>query len=101
MSRLKARNTNHAYFRAAERCGWDKKKAEQMMRYASKNGKAPYSLPPGPERDYLIRKQQCTHRRIKLYLGYVFVFASTSTKCFTVYPMPEEEKIYEAFNIND
>ena len=55
-------------------------------------------MEPGPEKDFVSKKQQGNpHKRIKLYQGYVFVFCSTSTKCITVYPLPdlagESEKI--------
>jgi hypothetical protein len=86
MSRIKAPNTDHAYFRAAERCGWGKKKAKEMMKLAQRYGKCWQNLPPGPGRDWLQGKQEVNRRRIKYYNGYVFVFASTSTRCITVYP---------------
>ena len=91
MSRVKAANTDHAYLRAAERIGLSKRKAAELMRSAQRQGIAPLNCPPGPLRDYLIDKQlDNEHRRIKFYEGYIFVFASTSTKCITVYKAPAE-----------
>lgn len=90
MSRVKTQNTDHSYYRAAERCGWGKKKARDIMKRASRYGKAPGNLTPGPVKDYLVRKQVCTNKRIKLFENHVFVFCSTSTRCITVYPLPDE-----------
>ena len=43
---------------------------------------------------FLKARQVGQSRRIKYYAGYIFVFASTSTRCITVYPYPKEsEKI--------
>lgn len=89
MSRVKTQNTDHSYMRAAERCGWHRKKAREMMRLASRYGIAPGNMQPGPIKDFLSARQDFTHRRIKLYQGYVFVFCSTSTRCITVYPLPD------------
>ena len=98
MSRVRTQNTDHSYLRAAERCGWGKKKARDMMKAASRFGISAGNMEPGPEKDFVSKKQQGNpHKRIKLYQGYVFVFCSTSTKCITVYPLPdlagESEKI--------
>ena len=89
MSRVKTNNTDHAYFRAAERCGWGKKKAREMMKLASRYGTAPGNLSDGPIKDFLAARQDFTPRRVKLYQGYVFIFCSTSTRCITVYPLPD------------
>jgi len=88
MSRTRTQNTVHSYERAAERCGWSKRKAKEMMKLASRYGTAAGNIPPGPIQDWVMARQVSTHRRIKLYQGYIFVFASTSTRCITVYPMP-------------
>ena len=91
MSRVKTQNTDHSYLRAAERCGWGKKKAREMMKQASRYGISVGNLEPGPLRNYLAQKQYGNpHKRIKFYQGYIFIFASTSTRCITVYPPPEE-----------
>ena len=87
MSRTKTDNTDHSYLRAAQRCGWNKQRAKSMMKSAQRYGKVYTNLPPGPIRDYLEKKQEANYRRIKYYAGYVFVFASTSTRCITVYPL--------------
>ena len=93
MSRIKTNNTDHAYFRAAERCGWGKKKAREMMKLASRYGTAVGNMEAGPIRNYLAQKQWGNpHKRIKLYQDFIFVFCSTSTRCITVYPLPEELK---------
>ena len=90
MSRVKTTNTDHSYLRAAERCGWGKKKAREMMKQASRFGISAGNLPPGPEKNFLAKKQYGSpSKRIKLYQGYVFVFCSTSTRCITVYPLPD------------
>jgi len=91
MSRVKAQNTDHSYLRAAERCGWGKKKAREMMKQASRFGISAGNMEPSPLQVYIAKKQYGNpHKRIKLYQGYIFVFASTSTKCITVYPVPDE-----------
>ena len=90
MSRVKTQNTDHSYLRAAERCGWGKKKAREIMKLASRYGKAPGNLAPGPIKNYLMSKQYFTNKRIKLYQNHIFVFCSTSTRCITVYPLPDE-----------
>ena len=90
MSRTKADNTAHSYMRAATRFGWSKKKAKAMMAEASRHGVSVGNMAAGEMRDWFEARQLCTNRRIKLYDGYVFVFASTSTKCITVYKLPEE-----------
>ena len=91
MSRVKTQNTDHSYFRAAERCGWGKKKAREMMKMASRYGKSYGHFPEGPIRDFLEKKQYGSpSKRIKLYQNYIFVFCSTSTRCITVYPLPPE-----------
>ena len=52
------------------------------------------NLPDGELRSFLKSRQVGQYRRIKYYAGYIFVFASTSTRCITVYPYPKEpEKI--------
>ena len=94
MSRVRATNTDHSYYRAAERCGWGKKKARDMMKEAQRHGKMYRNLPDGELRSFLESRQVGQSRRIKYYAGYIFVFASTSTRCITVYPYPKEpEKI--------
>ena len=94
MSRVKVTNTDHSYYRAAERCGWGKKKARDMMKAAQRYGKMYGNLPDGELRNFLRSRQVGQYRRIKYYAGYIFVFASTSTRCITVYPYPKEpEKI--------
>lgn len=85
MSRKRQPNTDHAYFRAAERCGWTKSKAKQMMKDASRYGKSCDILEPGHLQDFIKVRQIGTNRRIKYFQGYIFVFASTSTRCYTVY----------------
>lgn len=91
MSRVKTTNTDHSYYRAAERFGWGKKKAREMMKMASRYGKSYGHFSEGPIRAFLEDKQFGNQsKRIKLYQNYVFVFCSTSTRCITVYPMPEE-----------
>lgn len=93
MSRIKTNNTDHAYFRAAERCGWGKKKAREMMKLASRFGVSAGNIVSGPLQEYVARKQYGNpSKRIKLYQDYIFVFCSTSTRCITVYPVPEEIK---------
>lgn len=100
MSRTKAKNTYHSYFRAAERFGWSKDQARKFMKQASRYGKSWENIEPGPLKEFMKKKQQCTPRRIKYYVGYIFVFASTSTRCFTVYkPDLEEFMIAEDENI--
>ena len=89
MSRVKSKNTDHSYLRAAERFGWSKKKAKEMMQLASRHGVSVGNMRKGPLQEWLLEHQIYTHRRIKLYKGYVFVFASTSTKCITVYEAPK------------
>lgn len=86
MSRTRAKNCNHAYYRASERCGWDKKTADRMMKLARMYGIAPENLKGGEGADLLRFRQYKTNRRIKYFQGYVFIFASTSTRCYTVYP---------------
>ena len=50
-------------------------------------------MAPSPLQEYVAKKQYGNpYKRIKLYQGYIFVFCSTSTKCITVYPVPEELK---------
>lgn len=94
MSRVRTQNTDHSYYRAAERCGWGKRKARDMMKAAQRYGKMCDNLPEGDLRTFLEKKQAGQHRRIKYYCGYIFVFCSTSTRCITVYPYgPEEKKI--------
>ena len=89
MSRVKTQNTDHSYLRAAERCGWGKKKAREMMKMASRYGKSYGHFADGPVKEFLEKKQFGNpSKRIKLYQNYVFVFCSTSTKCITVYPLP-------------
>jgi len=91
MSRVKTQNTDHSYLRAAERCGWGKKKAREMMKMASRYGKSYGHFTEGPIRAFLERKQFGNpSKRIKLYQNYVFVFCSTSTRCITVYSLPDE-----------
>ena len=96
MSRIRTTNTDHSYIRAAERCGWGKKKAREMMKLASRYGTAVGNMENGSIRNYLAQKQWGNpHKRIKLYMNYIFVFCSTSTRYITVYPLPTEltEKI--------
>lgn len=98
MGKHRTENTLHSYERAITRCGWNKKQAREMMLAASRRGLSPLSIEPGELRDFLLSRQINTNRRVKFYKGYVFVFASTSTKCFTVYPLDinsfsEEERI--------
>jgi protein tyrosine phosphatase (PTP) superfamily phosphohydrolase (DUF442 family) len=91
MSRVKTQNTDHSYIRAAERCGWGKKKAREMMKQASRFGIAAGNISPSPLQEYVAKKQYGNpYKRIKLYQGYIFVFCSTSTRCITVYPVPKE-----------
>lgn len=87
MARSKVKNTNHAYYRAAERCGWNRKKAREMMTKAQRFGLAFNNMKDGPEKEFVKSRQLQTNRRIKYYNGYLFVFCSTSTRCLTVYPV--------------
>ena len=93
MGRTKTNNCNHAYYRASERFGWDKKKAEEMMRIASKKGISPFSMQEGALKDLYVFRQLKTKRRIRIYQGFVFIFASTSTRCYTVYKLQEESEV--------
>ena len=94
MGRVEVTSTDHCYYRAAERWGREKKKARDMMKAAQKYGKMYGNLPDGELRSFLKSRQVGQCRRIKYYAGYIFVFASTSTRCITVYPYPKEpEKI--------
>ena len=52
-------------------------------------------------RTFLKNRQKHTFRRIKYYKGYIFVFASTSTKCYTVYPYPYENESKKEDSNND
>ena len=89
--RTKAPNVDHAYLRAAQRCGWSKPKARKMMREASLYGKS-FDHIDDPEISEFVRvRQVCTRRRIRYYKGYIFVFASTSTRCYTVYKYGEND----------
>lgn len=92
VSRVKATNTGHSYYRAAERCDWGKKKARDMLKAAQRYGKMHGNLPDGELWRFLKSRQVGQHRRIKYYAGYIFVFASTSTRCITVYPYPKEQE---------
>ena len=88
MSRKKTKNCNHAYYRAFERCGWDTAKTNEMIKKALKYGVSPYNYRGDDEiRELFIYRQLKTRRRIKIFAGYVFVFASTSTRCYIIYPL--------------
>lgn len=89
MARNKVRNTAHSYLRAAQRCGWNKHYAKTMMKAAQRYGKTYGELRDSPLKEFLEKKQNSNYRRIKYYNGYIFVFASTSTRCITVYPFIE------------
>lgn len=52
-------------------------------------------------RTFLKNRQKHTFRRIKYYKGYIFVFASASTKCYTVYPYPYENEPKKEDSNND
>ena len=86
MSRNRTKNTSHSYLRSAERCGWDKRLAKRKMALASRYGKSWENIESIEIREYLKEKSISTHRRVKYYEGYIFVFCSTSTRCITVYP---------------
>ena len=92
MSRTKSENTDHAYLRCAERCGWTKKKAREMIKLANRHGKTYDHIENKEISDFIKARQVGTCRRIKYYAGFIFVFASTSTRCYTVYPCPIENK---------
>lgn len=94
MSRTRVPNTDHAYFRAAERCGWTRYEAKQMMKDANRYGKTFGQIKDKELAEFIKARRVNTRRRIKYYLGYIFVFASTSTKCYTVYK-------YEGANTNE
>lgn len=85
MSRNKVDNTNHAYLRAAERCGWNRERAKKMMRLANRYGKTYEHIEDEYIATFLEARQLGTKRRIKYYCGFIFVFARNSTKCYTVY----------------
>ena len=95
MSRTRVPNTDHSYFRAAERCGWTRYVAKKMIKDAQRYGKTYDHIKDNKElADFMKARQVSTRRRIKYYLGYIFVFASTSTRCYTVYK-------YEGVNTNE
>lgn len=99
MSRIKALNCSHAYLRAAERCGWRGKQATYIMKSAQKHGLNYEQIKDNERlRKFLKNRQKHTFRRIKYYKGYIFVFASTSTKCYTVYPYPYENEVNKEVN---
>lgn len=91
MSRTKAPNTDHAYLRAAERCGWNKDKAKKMMKQAQLYGKTYDHIEDEKIASFVKARQVGTKRRIKYFSGYIFVFASGSTRCYTVYKYEGEE----------
>jgi hypothetical protein len=62
------------------------------MKEAQRHGKTYANLPEGELKNFLEARQKNQHRRIKYYNGYIFVFASTSTRCITVYPYEPEKK---------
>ncbi len=85
MSRKRQPNTDHAYFRAAERCGWTKYMAKRMMKDAQRYGKTYGQISDEKLANFMKARQVGTNRRIKYFQGYIFVFANTSTRCYTVY----------------
>lgn len=91
MGKVRARNCEHAYLRAAERCGWTRKQAEEMMRLASRKGLSYSNIEDKKLKEFVKQRQVATRRRIKYYLGYIFVFASTTTRCYTVYKYEGDE----------
>lgn len=101
MSRVKELNCSHAYFRAAERCGW-RGKQDIHNEICTKTGLT-YENDVDNERlrTFLKNRQKHTFRRIKYYKGYIFVFASASTKCYTVYPYPYENEPKKEDSNND
>lgn len=88
MSKSRVRNTDHVYKRVSERTNLSKSEAKRLIKQAQKYGKTYKKLPPGPLADYL--KSKGKYKRVKIYEGYVFVFAKTSTSCITMYPIDEE-----------
>lgn len=88
MSRIKRKNPIHVFKRAAERTDFSKREAQRLIKEAQTAGKAYGNIPPGPLADYI--KSKGNTKRVKVYQGYVFIFARTSTACITMYPIPEE-----------
>lgn len=90
MSIKRVSNSNHAYERSKERFGLTKSISAKMIKNAYMHGIPVRSLPEGPVKDYLLKKQNRTRKRMKVYDNKVFIFASTSTACITAYPIPED-----------
>lgn len=88
MSRIKAKDSVHVFERVAERTTLSKRDAKRLIKEAQTAGKAYSNIPPGPLADYI--KSKGTTKRVKVYQGYVFIFARTTTACITMYPIDEE-----------
>lgn len=90
--RIRVPNTDHAYYRASERLGWTRKHAKEMMKLANRYGKTFDHIKDKEISEFVKARQVGTRRRVKYYNGYIFVFASTSTRCYTVYEYGQDRE---------
>lgn len=87
----KQKQTRHGIIRMAERMGVNsQKQATEIIRKASKIGLDICDFPLGAFRDYLYSKKH--NKRVKVYLGFVFIFNKTSDRVITLYKIPTEYK---------
>ena len=88
MARRKAKKQpQHAYDRCAERLGLSKRSVNTLAREASKYGESAEHIKDIEIRNYLLSKGH--YKRVKYYKGIVVVFAKTSNRLITAYPLPE------------
>lgn len=93
MSRKKLPPTSHFLIRAKQRLGWDPEYAAEQARLASRKGLSWSQVDDLDISYFLLRKETSKGKRARLYNGAVFVFSKTSSRCYTVYPLPSKEEL--------
>lgn len=79
--------SQHAKVRMKQRTNLNHQERRILFRQALDKGKSPNDIKNKKLKEYLESKSKC---KVKLYKGYVFIYSKTTTKLYTMYPIPQE-----------
>lgn len=85
--------TVHGIKRIKERTELSKKgEALKLIKHASKYGASPHSFIRYKRFYHYLLSRVGYDKRVKVYMGYVFIFNGGSNKLITMYPIPQRFK---------
>ncbi len=81
--------SNHAKMRMRERTEFNHQERKRLFRNALDKGKSLQDIEDDKIKQFVekIEKRNC---KVKLYLGYVFIYSKHSKQLYTMYKLPKE-----------